>query len=153
MTPDGIVRLVTDALGRPGRASEYREWAAALERYDDADGWAALSMHRRTSPHPPQLVDVLRCAVVLGNDRAMRAAAENLRIEQQTGRAHDPSDPERHGKPLVPMPPSVREAARQYAARQNARDTALDVDREALEHARAELAARQPVPTPDEVTT
>jgi hypothetical protein len=152
MTPDGIVRLVTDALGRPGRASEYREWAAALERHDDADGWAALSMHRRTSPHPPQLVDVLRCAVVLGNDRAMRAAAENLRIEQATGRVHDPSDPERHGKPLVPMPPSVREAARQYAARQNARDTALEEDPQ-MAQARAELAARQPVPTSDEVTT
>lgn len=146
MTPERLVPLVDRALGRKGRAAEYADWAALLARFDDETCEQALLTHRRDSPHPPTLADVVKQAVVLTNDRAMRAAAERRRVEVETGIAQEG---EHAGQPLVPMPPEIRDGLRVLAQRHQVPD-ATDLDDAArLAQARAEVAALEPIPMPE----
>lgn len=126
MTPARLLALVGLALGRKPTVSELDTWGSVLVRTLDDDADAGLVLHRSTSPHAPTPSDVRRAAVGIANDRAMRAQAERLRLEQQTGRVHDPADPERHGKPLVPMTDEARAALREFTARQAARQQTIE---------------------------
>lgn len=146
MTPERLVPLVDRALGRKAKAAEYADWATLLARYDDDTCDQALLNHRRDSPHPPTLADVVKQAVVLTNDRAMRAAAELRRLEVETGVAHEG---ERAGLPLVPMPAEVRDGLKLLAQRHHVPDEPADDDAQRLAQARAEVAAREPIPIPD----
>mgnify|MGYP000318304780 CR=1 FL=1 len=121
MTPAAVAALVARALGRPGTHDEVTTWARVLEHFPDDAADQALLDHRATSTYPPTLADVRRHAIAILNDRAMRAETEARRIERETGRTTD-------GLPLVPMPATVRSLADQLAARQAARDAALQPD-------------------------
>lgn len=112
MTPDRLLLLVASALGRRPLPLEVSAWAQVLEHTRDDDAEQGLALHRASSPHPPTAADVRRLAIGVANRRADDALNDRLRIERETGRVHDPADPERHGKPLVPMPDHVREARR-----------------------------------------
>ncbi|MCU1592437.1 MAG: hypothetical protein JWP11_3693 [Frankiales bacterium] len=118
MTPTALAALASRALGRIPTRDELADWGRVLQRVPDDIGDQALLDHRAASTYPPTLADVRRHATALLNDRAMRGEAEQRRVERQTGCTAD-------GQPLVPMPPAVREAAAQLAARQSARDAAL----------------------------
>lgn len=121
MTPARLVALVTSALGRKPNPLEIAAWGAVLEHTRDDDADQGLVAHRASSPHPPTPADVRRQAAVIANDRAMRAVNDRLREEAETGLAVDPDHPDRHGKPLVPMPDHVRQQMRELARRTAAR--------------------------------
>lgn len=76
MTPPRLVELVARALGRKPNRYELDTWGPVLTRINDDDADAALIAHRASSPHPPQPADVLKHAIVIGNDRAMRQLPE-----------------------------------------------------------------------------
>lgn len=149
MTPERLVPLVARALARPGSQHELLDWSDVLRHTTDDDGDQALQLHRSTSPHPPTPADVRRLAIGLANDRAAREIVHRRRLEVQTGIAQEG---DHAGQPLVPMPAEIREGLRLITTRhQVPDDTDLD-DTERLAQARAELAARQPIPLPDEPT-
>lgn len=125
MTPTALVALVARALNRPGTQPELLDWARVLERVPDDIADQALLDHRATSTYPPTLADIRRLATLALNDRAMRAEAEQRRLERETGQTAD-------GQPLVPMPAEVRNLTDQLAARQRARAAALEPDPERL---------------------
>jgi hypothetical protein len=118
MSPHRLLQLVTRALGRTPRRAELEDWADVLRQVQDDDADAGLTTHRASSPHSPTPADVRRQAVVIANDRAMRAEAEARRLERETGRTID-------GQPFVPMPDEVKQASAHLAARQRDRDAAL----------------------------
>lgn len=118
MSPDRLVPLVARALGRPASRAELEDWADVLRHVTDDDGDAALLAVRSTIPHRPEPADVRKAATAIANDRAMRQQAEHLRRERETGL-------DEQGRPLVPMPDYVRQAAREFEARQRARAAAL----------------------------
>lgn len=78
MTPPRLIELVARALGRPANRYELDTWAPVLARINDDDADAALIAHRASSPHPPQPSDVLKHAIVIANDRAMRQLPEQV---------------------------------------------------------------------------
>lgn len=125
MTPARLARLAARALGRTPTRDELADWTRVLDRVPDDTADQALLDHRATSTYPPTLADVRRLATIALNDRAMRAETDLRRLERETGMTVD-------GQPLVPMPPEVRQAAAELAARQRARTAALDPNPEHL---------------------
>lgn len=118
MSPERLPDLVDRALGRRGTTQEYLDWASVLHRVSDTDADAALLAVRSTIPHRPEPADVLKAAIAITNDRAMRAEAERHRRERDTGI-------DEHGRPLVPMPDHVRAGLRELQAKQAARHAVL----------------------------
>lgn len=72
MTPARLVALVGRALGHAPNRYDLDTWGPVLARINDDDADQALIAHRASSPHPPQPSDVLKHAIAIANDRAMR---------------------------------------------------------------------------------
>lgn len=146
MTGPRLVALTTRALGRKPNPLELDDWRQTLQHIHDDDADQALTQHRASSPHPPTPSDVRKHATGIANDRADRQTIERRRRELETGIA---AEGDHAGQPLHPMPPEFREQLADLAQRRQV-PTAQPFDPERLEQARAELAARGPLPMPGE---
>lgn len=143
MTPARLVELVARALGRRPNPHELADWSAVLATTNDDDADAGLVLHRANSPHAPTPSDVRKAAIAIANDRALRAVTELRRRELATGIAQEG---ESAGKPFVPMPPQVRAQLAEFEMRHQM-PAGSDVEDEVrMAQARAEIAARRPVP-------
>lgn len=84
MTPPRLIELVARALGRPANRYELDTWAPVLARIPDDDADAALIAHRSQSSFAPQPADVLKHAIAIANDRAMRQLPEPVQAVPPT---------------------------------------------------------------------